>query len=195
MKARRKTPDMLITEITIATPPRPEGPAAPPRPEGLAAPFWPEGPDWQALAAAAVEAAIAASPHAGLAQRNFDLEAAVRFTDDAEVHTLNQQFRSKDKPTNILSFPLLEAVHLDALANTDDGEALLGDLVLAAETCLREADEKGWPLADYVQHLIVHGTLHLLGYDHETSDAAADAMENLERQACTRLGLPNPYEV
>lgn len=180
MKARRKTPDMLITEITIASP------------------LWPEttGPeawDWQSLAAAAVEAALAASPHAGLATRNFDLETAVRFTDDAEVHTLNRQFRAKDKPTNILSFPLLEAVHLGALANTDDGEALLGDLVLAAETCLREATEKDWPLTAYVQHLIVHGTLHLLGYDHETSDAAADAMETLERQACAALGLPDPY--
>ena len=167
---------MLITEATIA------------------APLWPEDTGWQALAAAAVEAALGVSPQAGLAQRNFDLETAIRLTDDAEVHTLNRQFRAKDKPTNILSFPLLEAVHLDALANTDDGEALLGDLVLAAETCIREAQEKDWPLAAYVQHLIVHGTLHLLGYDHETSDAAADAMETLERQACASLGLPNPYD-
>lgn len=161
----------------------------------LAAARWPTEPDWQALAAAAVEAAILASPHARLATARFDLETAVRLTDDAEVHTLNRQFRSKDKPTNILSFPLLEAVHLDALANTDDGEALLGDLVLAAETCIREAGERDWPIGAYVQHLIVHGTLHLLGYDHETSEAAADAMETLERQACAALGLADPYEV
>lgn len=167
---------MLVTETTIASA------------------LWPAEPDWQALAEAAVEAAISISPHARLATAGFDLETAVRLSDDADVQTLNRQFRSKDKPTNILSFPLLEAVHLDALANTDDGEALLGDLVLAAETCVREARERDWTLAAYVQHLIVHGTLHLLGYDHETSDVAADAMETLECQACERLGLPNPYE-
>ncbi|WP_416907531.1 MAG: rRNA maturation RNase YbeY [Polymorphobacter sp.] len=149
--------------------------------------------DWQGLAADAVAAALAVSPYGGLAARSFDLEAAVRLSDDAEVRTLNRQFRGKDKPTNILSFPLLEAAHLEALANTDDGEALLGDLVLAGETCVREAGEKGWGLGAYVQHLIVHGTLHLLGYDHETSEAAADAMESLEREACVRLGLDDPY--
>ena len=65
--------------------------------------------------------------------------------------------------------------------------------MLAAETCAAEAAIKGWPLADYCQHLIVHGTLHLLGYDHETGEADADAMEALERAACTALGLPDPY--
>jgi probable rRNA maturation factor len=83
---------------------------------------------------------------------------------------------------------------LVSLANSDDGEVLLGDLVLAAETVLHEAAEKGWPVAAYGQHLIVHGTLHLLGYDHEDGEAEAEHMEALERAACTALGLPDPYE-
>ena len=76
----------------------------------------------------------------------------------------------------------------------DDGEVLVGDLVLAAETVVREATEKGWSVADYVGHLVVHGTLHLLGYDHETGDWDAEQMEALERAACARLHLPDPYE-
>ena len=72
--------------------------------------------------------------------------------------------------------------------------ALVGDLVLAAETVVREAAEKGWSVADYVGHLVVHGTLHLLGYDHETGDWDAEQMEALERAACARLHLPDPYE-
>lgn len=160
----------------------------------IASLLWPAA-EWEALASAAVAAAIAISSHQGLVRADYSLEASVRLTDDAEVQTLNRQFRHKDKPTNVLSFPMIDASEFDALANTDDGEILLGDLVLAAETCIAEAADKDWPLPDYVQHLIVHGTLHLLGYDHETGDAAADAMETLEREACARLGLPNPYEI
>lgn len=158
----------------------------------VTSPLWPPA-DWAALATAAVEAAVAVTPHM-FAAADFTVEASVRLTDDAEVRTLNRQFRHKDKPTNVLSFPMIEQDGFDALANTDDGEVLLGDLVLAAETCAREATEKGWPLAHHVQHLIVHGTLHLLGYDHETNDIDADAMETLEREACARLGLADPYE-
>lgn len=166
---------MLITETLIAAGP------------------WPPKTDWPELASAAVAAALAATPHAGLASRNFDLETSVRLSDNAEVQTLNRQFRQKDKPTNVLSFPMMEAVHLGSLSNSDDGEALLGDIVLAAETTLAEASAKGWSAADYVQHLIVHGTLHLLGYDHETGDHEAHQMETLERSICARLGLPDPY--
>ncbi len=159
-----------------------------------ASPHWPPGVDWPALATAAVAAAIAVTPHADIATSDFTLEVGVRLADDAEVQTLNRQFRGKDKPTNVLSFPMQDVSDLQMLANTDDGEVLLGDILLAAETCVAEAQEKGWPISDYVQHLIVHGTLHLLGYDHETGDIAADAMESLERAACRRLGLPDPYE-
>ena len=158
----------------------------------LAAGPWPEA-DWPALASAAVAAALAETPQAGLAEMAFDLETAVRLTDDAEVHGLNRQFRGKDKPTNVLSFPMLDPVHFQSLANSDDGEVLLGDIVLAAETVLAEAQAKGWTTSAYVQHLIVHGTLHLLGYDHELGAYEADIMESLERAACARLGLPDPY--
>lgn len=155
---------------------------------------WPDGPDWPGLARAAVAAALAQTPFAELADAAMDVEVAVRLTDDAEVHGLNRQYRGKDKPTNILSFPMLAPDMLGALANSDDGEVLLGDLVLAAETVVREAGEKGWPVADYLGHLVVHGTLHLLGYDHEVGDWEAEQMEALERAACAALHLPDPYE-
>lgn len=158
----------------------------------VASPLWPAA-DWEALAAAAVAAALAETPHGDLATRELNIETSVRLTDDAEVHALNRDYRQKDKPTNVLSFPMVQADLLDGLANSDDGEVLLGDIVLAAETCAREAAEKGWPLNDYVQHLIVHGTLHLLGYDHETGEMQANAMESIESAACQALGLPDPY--
>jgi probable rRNA maturation factor len=82
---------------------------------------------------------------------------------------------------------------LEALANTDDGEVLLGDIVLAYGVCAREAVEKGVPLEDHAAHLIVHGTLHLLGYDH-IDDVEADAMEAIERAAMSALGLHDPYQ-
>lgn len=161
---------------------------------------WPAEVDWPALARAAVAAAIAQTPHAELANAPMAVEVAVRLTDDAEVHTLNRQYRDKDKPTNILSFPMLAPDMLVGMssskdgANTDDGEVLLGDMVLAHATAAREAQAKGWPLAAYCQHLIVHGTLHLLAYDHELGEAQANHMEALERAACAALGLPDPYE-
>ncbi|GGI82871.1 hypothetical protein GCM10007973_19190 [Polymorphobacter multimanifer] len=158
----------------------------------VASALWGEA-DWSALASAAVAAGLDVTPRGGLATADFCVEASVRLTDDAEVHTLNRQFRQKDKPTNVLSFPMIDGDGFEALANTDDGEVLLGDIVLAAETCAREAAEKGWPVEHYAQALIVHGTLHLLGYDHETGESEADAMEALEREACARLGLPDPY--
>jgi probable rRNA maturation factor len=158
----------------------------------IASPHWPPA-DWVALAAAAVAAALAQTPHAGLADGSAIVEVSIRLTDDAEVHTLNRQYRGKDKPTNVLSFPMVQPDLLESVANTDDGEILLGDIVLAAETCAREAAEKHWPVPAYAQHLIVHGLLHLLGYDHELGESQATAMESLESAACAALGLPEPY--
>lgn len=157
-----------------------------------ASPHWPPA-DWQALAAAAVAAALAQTPFAGLAAGGASVEVSIRLTDDAEVQTLNRQYRQKDKPTNVLSFPMVQPDLLGSLANTDDGEILLGDIVLAAETCEREAAERHWPVPAYAQHLIVHGLLHLLGYDHERGETQANAMEALESSACAALGLPEPY--
>jgi probable rRNA maturation factor len=155
---------------------------------------WPTEPDWPALARAAVAAAMAQTPYAELAASPMAVEVAVRLTDDAEVHGLNRQYRAKDKPTNILSFPMLAPDMLVGLSNSDDGEVLLGDLVMAHATVAAEAVAKGWTLPSYCQHLIVHGTLHLLGYDHETGEADANHMEALERVACAVVGLPDPYE-
>lgn len=158
----------------------------------VASPAWPAA-DWEALAAAAVNAAMAETPRRPLGEANFTLEVSVRLADDAEVHTLNRQYRGKDKPTNVLSFPMMAPDEFDALANTDDGEVLLGDIILAAETCAAEAAAKGWSTTAYAQHLIVHGLLHLLGYDHELGETEASEMEELESRACGALGLPDPY--
>ncbi len=153
---------------------------------------WEDGTDWTALAHRAARAAIALTPHAELLDHAASAELSVRLADDAEVQGLNAQWRGKDRPTNILSFPMLQADLIDVVMGADEGETLLGDLILAHETCLREAAEKGIPLADHVTHLIVHGTLHLLGHDHE-NDAEAEAMEALETRALASLGLADPY--
>jgi probable rRNA maturation factor len=153
---------------------------------------WPDALDWNARAAKAVAAALALTPFASLAQAAPLVEVAVRLTDDVEVQTLNRDFRGKDKPTNVLSFPQVQDDLLEGLANSDDGEILLGDIVLARETCAREADEKGVSLIDHATHLIIHGTLHLVGYDH-MDDASAGAMEALEVKALASLGIANPY--
>ncbi len=153
---------------------------------------WPDDRDWEALAGEAAAAALALTPFAALADAAPLVEIAVRLSDDSEVQTLNRDFRGKDKPTNVLSFPQVQADLLESLGNSDDGEILLGDIVLARETCAREAEEKGISLADHAAHLMVHGTLHLVGYDH-VDDAGAAAMEALEVKALASLGLPNPY--
>lgn len=157
-------------------------------------PPWPDD-DWETLATRAVAAAVAGTPHAELATSAATVEVSVRLATDAEVRTLNRQYRHKDKPTNVLSFPMVQPDLLDTVGqNSDDGEVLLGDIVLAYETCAREAEEKGVALAEHATHLIVHGTLHLLGYDH-LNDAAGDAMEAVEIAALASLGLADPYSI
>ena len=153
---------------------------------------WPDQ-DWDGLAQRAATAAIERTPHGQLLTSAATVEISFRLASDDEVHTLNKQYRQKDKPTNVLSFPMLEPDMLGALANTDDGEVLLGDIILAAATCASEAAARGWAVTAYAQHLIVHGTLHLLGYDHEQGDSEAAAMEAIETAACRALGLPDPY--
>ena len=160
--------------------------------EVSADPLWPADTDWESLAARAVSAAVAVSPHGSLANAPFTVSVSVHFGSDDEVHALNRDYRGKDKPTNVLSFPMLELDMLDTLANTDDGEVLLGDIMLAQQTCAAEAAEKGVSVADHATHLIAHGTLHLFGYDH-MNDAEAQIMEALEVKALANLGLANPY--
>jgi probable rRNA maturation factor len=112
-------------------------------------------------------------------------ELSIVFTGDAAVAELNRQWRGKAGPTNVLSFP--------AAGGAGARPGTLGDIVLAAGVVAAEADAQGKPLANHTAHLMIHGLLHLLGYDH-ADDATAEAMERLEIQAMARLGLPDPYE-
>jgi probable rRNA maturation factor len=153
---------------------------------------WPDA-GWEDLAQRAAQAAIAASPQAALAETAATIEIAVRLTSDDEVQTLNRQYRQQDKPTNVLSFPMVQPDLVESLGNTDDGEILLGDIVLAHGVCAREAADKAVSLEDHAAHLIVHGVLHLLGHDH-MNDVDADAMEAIERAAMASLGLHDPYQ-
>ena len=155
---------------------------------------WPEG-DWAALATRAVDAALAASPHGEIARQNYAVEVSVRLTSDDEVQALNRQYRHKDKATNVLSFPMVQPDLLDALSEGDDGETLLGDIVLAYGVTAAEAAAKHIALEDHAAHLIVHGLLHLLGYDHEGGEAEADHMEEVERAALASLGIADPYAI
>ena len=150
--------------------------------------------DWAALAAGAVEAAVTHAPYGDLATMAAAVEVAVRFAEDAEVQALNLQYRGKDKPTNVLSFPMVQPDLIEALTNSDDGEVLLGDIILSRGVCEDEAADKGVDPATHATHLIVHGALHLLGYDHE-NDAAAEHMETIERAALADLGIADPYAV
>ncbi|MBB5986981.1 rRNA maturation RNase YbeY [Sphingobium lignivorans] len=157
-------------------------------------PDWPEDTDWTALADRAVRAALALAQttDARLIDARLQVEVSVKLSDDGEVRQLNAAYRGKDKPTNVLSFPMVQPDLIEALANTDDGEALLGDIILARETCAREASERGISLESHATHLIVHGTLHLIGHDHE-DDVQAETMEAIEIRALETLGLADPY--
>lgn len=153
---------------------------------------WPEH-DWDALALRAASAAIERTPNGELLTGAATFEISVRLTDDAEVQHLNAQYRQKDTPTNVLSFPMVQPDLLETIGqNSDDGEVLLGDIVLAYGVCAREAEERGIALVDHATHLIVHGALHLLGYDHMVGDQA-EAMEAIETDALRSLGLADPY--
>lgn len=133
---------------------------------------------------------------AALSHLNIDTsghEIVVMGCDDQRIMALNDEFREKAKPTNVLSWP-----YEDLSAEVDGGDPLLpeeeelGDIAIAFETCSREAEEQGKPFAAHVTHLIVHGVLHLIGYDH-IRDADATLMERLEGEILGKLGLPDPY--
>ncbi len=108
-------------------------------------------------------------------------DLVVLLTDDAEVQDLNQRFRGKDRPTNVLSFPAAESAFPH-----------LGDVVLGYAYCTTEAEAQGKTLSDHLSHLVVHGVLHLLGRDHE-DDAEAEEMEAEEREILASLGVADPY--
>lgn len=130
----------------------------------------------EAVAAAAEEAGV------GLAR---GAELTLHLVDDSAIRDLNKQWRGKDAATNVLSFPAASAGRLA-------GARLLGDVFVALETLTREAAAEGKPLADHYRHLVAHGFLHLIGFDHETP-AEAEAMEAIETRALARLGVADPY--
>lgn len=134
--------------------------------------------------ALAREAIAAALRESGRETRR-GAEVCVHLVGDADIRALNKQWRQRDAPTNVLSFPAAEAEQIA-------GAKLLGDIFIAFETVKREAEDDGKPLADHFRHMTVHGFLHLLGYDHDV-DARAEAMEALEVQILAGLGVPDPY--
>jgi probable rRNA maturation factor len=147
-------------------------------------PLWENLPEIEPLVRRVVAAALPAE------QCNCAL--AVVLTDDRAMRALNARFRGRDAPTNVLSFPAPPAPRL--AASKQSGEpSLLGDIVIAFETAKAEADAEGKELVHHTAHLLVHGVLHLLGYDHQ-SEAEADAMEARERAILMRLDMPDPYE-
>jgi len=148
---------------------------------------------WAAKAEAAARVAIQQTPHGAMLTHPAAYEISVKLTDDAEVQALNAAYRGKDKPTNVLSFPMLQPGFMEATDMADDGEILVGDIVLAHETCVREAVEKGASVEDHATHLMVHGVLHLLGYDHVEDEAEAREMEEMETRALALLGIADPY--
>jgi probable rRNA maturation factor len=141
-------------------------------------------PDADSLAERAARAALAAeSP----AMANHPVLVGIVLTDDAEQRALNRTWRGKDSSTNVLSFALT-----DPDEPPSGAPVLLGDVVLAFETVAREAAEQHKTLPDHLRHLVVHGVLHLIGFDHE-SDAEAAVMEAREIEILARLGVPAPY--
>ena len=123
---------------------------------------------------------------AALAGRRETAELTVRIVDEAEGRALNARWRGRDHATNVLSFP--------AELPTGVALPLLGDLVVCAPVVAREAAEQGKAEADHWAHLVIHGTLHLLGFDHET-EAEATVMEDLERALLAGLGIGDPYAI
>ena len=143
--------------------------------------------DAEDLARRAALAAFAAVPHP-----ERPCEAGLLLADDAAVRTMNRDYRGQDKPTNVLSFPAWDGDH-PAAGLPPEAPVLLGDLAVALGVLEREAESEGKPLAHHFSHLVVHGMLHLMGYDHERGDAEAAVMEDLERRILAGLGIPDPY--
>lgn len=145
-----------------------------------------EAGDWdEAVLMILAERAIAAAFAAADLEVMDNTEVSLLFTNDASIRKLNAEWREKDKPTNVLSFP----------GSDPQGDVygpLLGDIVFAQETVAREADEMGIEFSDHLSHLIVHGLLHLFDYDHQENDEA-ELMESLEKAILASIGIDDPY--
>jgi probable rRNA maturation factor len=140
-------------------------------------PLWQCEPEAEATVTRAISAAASRLSTSGG-------EVAILLTDDSAIRTLNRDWRGFDKPTNVLSFP--------AAKTGNQAPAMLGDIVIAYETLARESSDEGKPFSHHLAHLAVHGFLHLAGHDHD-NDRDADAMERLEAEILSRLGVPDPY--
>lgn len=155
-----------------------------------------EDPRWETLALEALgeRACDAALGHLGLDPDA--CEVVILGCDDAHIAELNAEFREKPTPTNVLSWPAEDRATPGARPTMPEpdimGEIALGDIAISYDTCVREAAQAEKPVADHVTHLVVHGLLHLLGYDH-ISDEDAAIMESLEAEILATLGLPDPY--
>ena len=143
----------------------------------------------------AVDAAVRVAGNIALSDPPVPISVSVKLSGNEELHALNREWRDKDKPTNVLSFPMLDEDEIEAIQAGDftAPEIMLGDVILAYGVCSAEAEEKGVPLADHATHLVIHGMLHLLGHDH-IEDGEAETMEALEVKALASLGLHNPYD-
>ena len=161
-----------------------------------------EEPAWEAalpdLETVADQATRAALAGVGLAPDRYSVSLLA--CDDARIAALNGVFRGKEAPTNVLSWPALPLAPASPGAapprppEGSDGDPFpLGDVAIALQTCQQEAHAASKPLKNHTMHLILHGVLHLLGYDHETEDDAG-VMERIEREALGKLGIPDPYE-
>jgi probable rRNA maturation factor len=159
-----------------------------------------EDPRWDALDLDGLTRTAARAVLGHLGHDPACFEISVLACDDARIRGLNGQFRDKDAPTNVLSWPSWDlGAETDGRApdapetGTPDAPEPLGDIALAFDTCAREAEAAGKPLADHVLHLLIHSVLHLLGYDH-LRDADAALMEGIEITLLAKLGHANPYE-
>lgn len=156
-----------------------------------------EDPRWEE---AGLERFATVASHAALEHLGLDPEAwelCVMGCDDARIAELNEEFRDKGKATNVLSWPSEErgaAMDGGLPAAPEGPDPELGDIAIAYETCLREANEADKPLTDHLTHLLIHATLHLLGYDH-IRDKDATLMEGIEVEILGKMGISNPYNV
>lgn len=148
--------------------------------EGWAA-VWPDRPDLETFSARAIAMALEISKM----KLKAGVEVSVLYCGDGFMQDLNKQWRGKDQPTNVLSFP---AASGKALTHTPT----LGDIIVSCDTVMREAKAEQKSFADHLSHMLVHGALHLVGYDHEDDEEAED-MEAREREALAKLGIADPY--
>ena len=149
--------------------------------------------DWLHLSETCTIKAIENSNYNQLNSLPLKFSISINLSNNVQVHALNKQYRNKDKPTNILSFPMLDQAALESASTNAMPEMLLGDLILSYQLCSLEAEQKNITIIQHFQHLIIHGILHLLGYNH-IEDIDADVMQAIEIKTLNDLGVDDPYE-